>query len=147
MKSLLDYMELLESTADEQTAGIKINGSKKTILIVDDSTTIRKVLRTILSKEGFEVIEAKNGIEALARLNTITPALILLDIIMPEMDGYEVLSAIKRSNAYKKIPVIMLTAKDSLINKVKGKLTGCDDYLTKPCNSNILTTKVREYLQ
>ncbi len=142
---LLAQMEFKKSLSDE-AGSLQPDKTKKTILIVDDSSTIRKVLRTILFEDGFEVVEAENGIDALARLNEGIPALILLDIIMPEMDGYEVLSAIKKSNAYKDIPIIMLTAKDSLISKVKGKLAGCDDYLTKPFRHNILTTKVREYL-
>jgi twitching motility two-component system response regulator PilG len=143
---LLAQMESEKSLSGEHVASRQANETKKTILIVDDSSTIRKVLKTILTEDGFEVVEAKNGIDALAKLNEGIPALILLDIIMPEMDGYEVLSAIKNSNAYKDVPVIMLTAKDSLISKVKGKLSGCDDYLTKPFKHNILTTKVREYL-
>ena len=146
LKSLLDYMASIESLHNEQSASAKLKDTKGTILIVDDSGVIRKVLRTILVQEGFQIIEAKNGIDALARLNEEIPALILLDIIMPEMDGYEVLAAIRKSSAYKEIPIIMLTAKDSLISKVKGRIAGCNDYLTKPFKHQILITKVSEYI-
>jgi twitching motility two-component system response regulator PilG len=118
----------------------------KVVLAVEDSNTTRKVITVILKNEGFDVIEAKDGIEALARFNEIVPDLVLLDIIMPGMDGYQVLSTLKNNKNFKNIPVIMLTAKDGLIDKMKGKMSGSDEYLTKPLTPEELMTKIRKYL-
>jgi twitching motility two-component system response regulator PilG len=119
----------------------------KIVLVVEDSATTRKVITVILRHEGFDVAEAKDGIEALARFNEITPDLVLLDIIMPGMDGYQVLATMKRNESFKKIPVIMLTARDGLIDKVKGKMSGCNEYLTKPFTPEELLHKIKKYLR
>ena len=100
----------------------------------------------MLTQEGFEIVEAKDGIEALAKFNEITPDLVLLDIIMPGMDGYQVLSTLKNNENLKNIPVIMLTAKDTLLDKLKGKMSGSDAYLTKPFTSEELMAKINKYL-
>ena len=155
LNALLDHManvELPMGESPDQSSKQKVmadseNRKDKTILVVEDSATTRKVITVILRHEGFDVIEAKDGIEAMARFNETTPDLVLLDIIMPGMDGYQVLSTMKHNANFRNIPVIMLTAKDGLIDKVKGRMSGCNEYLTKPFTPEELTARVRKYVQ
>jgi twitching motility two-component system response regulator PilG len=114
---------------------------------VEDSTVNRKVITMTLSRKGYTIVEAKNGIEALAKLKDERPGLVLLDIIMPGMDGYKVLSIMKESVEYKDIPVIMLTSRDKLFDKIKGKMSGSNEYLTKPFDPDEIVAKVNKYLQ
>jgi DNA-binding response OmpR family regulator len=152
---LLDHMANVElpmgddsnQPAKEKIAAATENRKDKTVLVVEDSATTRKVITVILRHEGFDVIEAKDGIEAMARFNETTPDLVLLDIVMPGMDGYQVLSTMKHNSNFKKIPVIMLTARDGMIDKVKGKMSGCNEYLTKPFTPEELTARIRKYLK
>ncbi len=116
------------------------------VLVVDDSAVSRKVVKLALERNGYQIFEATNGLEALTRLNTQKPDLVLLDIIMPGMDGYKTLSLIKDSQEFKHIPVIMLTSRDELFDKIKGKISGSDEYLTKPFDPDDLVTKVSKYL-
>ena len=115
-------------------------------MVAEDSATTRKVIRMVLTQEGYEVIEAKDGIEAIARFNEVLPNLVLLDIIMPGMDGYQVLSALKKNKNFKNIPVIMLTAKDTLIDKLKGRMSGSNEYLTKPFKPEELMERIQKYI-
>jgi twitching motility two-component system response regulator PilG len=155
LRLLLDHMANVElpmpgKSAEHQsarTAAVGEGRKNKIVLVVEDSATTRKVIAVILKHEGFDVVEAKDGIEALARFNEITPDLVLLDIIMPGMDGYQVLSTMKHNENFKKIPVIMLTARDGLIDKVKGKMSGCSEYLTKPFTPEELLNKIKKYLR
>ncbi len=122
------------------------DGKNNKVLVVDDSAVARKVVKLALERNGYEIFEATNGLEALTRLNTQRPDLVLLDIIMPGMDGYKTLSLIKDSRELKHIPVIMLTSRDKLFDKIKGKMSGSDEYLTKPFDPDDLVTKVSKYL-
>jgi twitching motility two-component system response regulator PilG len=106
--------------------------SSKTILVVEDSPTTRKVIKMTLTSGDFRVVEAADGVEALSRLNEERPDLVLLDIMLPKIDGYRVLSILKKNNDTKDIPVVMLTSKNRIIDKVKGKLSAASAYLTKP---------------
>ncbi|WP_446009192.1 response regulator [Candidatus Electrothrix sp.] len=106
--------------------------NSKTILVVEDSPTTRKVIKMTLTSSDFRVIEAADGVEALSRLNEERPDLVLLDIMLPKIDGYRVLSILKKNNDTKDIPVIMLTSKNRIIDKVKGRLSAASAYLTKP---------------
>jgi twitching motility two-component system response regulator PilG len=119
---------------------------RKKILVVEDSATIRKVISITLSQKGYDIVEAGDGLEALSRLNEIKPALVLLDIILPKMDGYQILSIIKENSEFKHIPVIMLTSKDGIFNKVKGKVAGSSAYLTKPFDPNQLVETIERYI-
>ena len=119
---------------------------RRKILIVEDSSTIRKVISITLSQKGYEIIEAGDGLEALSRLNEAKPDLILLDIILPRMDGYQILSIIRENPEFKNIPVIMLTSKDGIINKVKGKVAGSSAYLTKPFDPAQLVETIERYI-
>jgi len=119
---------------------------KKKILVVEDSPTTRKVISITLGQKGYEIIEARDGLEALGRLNEERPDLILLDIILPKMDGYKILSIIKDNAVFRDIPVIMLTSKDGMINKWKGKRAGATAYLTKPFEPEKLVQTIEKYL-
>lgn len=119
---------------------------KTTILVVDDSPTIRKVVSLILSRRGFEVLVAENGLEALAQMNTTMPSLIFLDITMPRMDGYQLCKIIRNKAQTKMIPIVMLTAKDGFFDKVKGRMAGASGYITKPFNAPQLLDAVDKYL-
>jgi twitching motility two-component system response regulator PilG len=105
---------------------------KKTILVVEDSPTTRMIITSTLKKGGYNIVEAGDGLEALNKINSTFPDMIILDIILPKMDGYQFLSIVKKNSAFKDLPVIMLTAKKKFIDKVKGKVAGSDIYLTKP---------------
>jgi twitching motility two-component system response regulator PilG len=118
---------------------------RKVILVVDDSLTIRKALSSILEKNDFRVVTAEDGSHALAKLNEAVPDLVLLDITMPWMDGYEVCKAIKAKALTRKVPVIMLSGKDGLFDKVRGKLAGCNDYVTKPFDPDALLKTIKKY--
>jgi twitching motility two-component system response regulator PilG len=120
--------------------------AKKKILVVEDSSTTRKVIAITLGQKGYDIIEARDGLEALSRLNEEKPDLILLDIILPKMDGYKILSIIKSNAVFKDIPVIMLTSRDGFMNKVKGKLSGSAAYLTKPFDPNVLVETIEEHI-
>lgn len=118
----------------------------KTIMVVEDSATTRTIIKRMLEGEGYKVIEARDGLEAIARFIEKSPDLILLDIIMPGMDGYQTLATLRKEHNLNNIPVIMLTAKDSLIDKLKGKMSGSTEYLTKPFNAQVLMKKINAHL-
>jgi twitching motility two-component system response regulator PilG len=120
---------------------------KKKILVVEDSPTTRKVVVLTLKQKGYALMEAQDGLEALSKIDEERPDLILLDIILPKMDGYKILSLIKENKDLKDIPVIMLTSKDGFIDKCKGKLAGSTAYLTKPFEPKDLIKTVRKYIQ
>ncbi|MCK5539003.1 MAG: response regulator [Bacteroidales bacterium] len=130
--------------------GLKFSDiTKKTaqkVLIIDDSKIARRVAKEALLEHGFEVIEAPDGLQGLSKLVHDKPALILLDIIMPTMDGYQVLSLIRANHKFKDVPVIMLTSRDKLFDKIKGKMSDADEYLTKPFVVQELVDMVEKHL-
>ena len=107
-----------------------LNGLK--ILVVDDSKTIRRTAETLLSKEGCQVITAIDGFDALSKIADHQPDIICVDIMMPRLDGYQTCSLIKHNKVFKETPVIMLSSKDGLFDRARGRIVGCDQYLTKP---------------
>jgi len=118
----------------------------KTVLVVEDSGVTRKIIVRTLTGLGCKVIEAEDGLDALSQLAGEKPDLVLLDLILPKMDGYKVLEMMKRKDDYKDIPVIILTSRDSLMDKLKGKMSATDEYLTKPFKASQLQEKVQKYL-
>ncbi len=116
-----------------------------TILVVDDSPTIRKLVGMTLKRYDYEVVTAEDGMEALGKLNYIDPALVLLDITMPRMDGYQVCKIIKNNRETRHIPVIMLSGKDGFFDKVRGRLAGSNVYITKPFDPNVLLQVVEKH--
>src|SRR3712207_4602441 len=117
------------------------------VLVVDDSGTIRKIVEIALGRAGIQVRGADTAVKALAALAMGPTDLVLLDITLPSMNGYQICRAIKKHPQYKQIPIIFLTGKDGLLDKVKGKLwAGADDYMTKPFTPEALLNKVKPYL-
>jgi twitching motility two-component system response regulator PilG len=113
-----------------------LNGLK--ILVVDDSKTIRRTAETLLSKEGCQVFTAIDGFDALSKIADHQPDLIFVDIMMPRLDGYQTCSLIKHNKVYKDTPVIMLSSKDGLFDRARGRIVGSEQYLTKPFTRNEL---------
>lgn len=120
---------------------------KEKILIVDDEKDILKILQHNLSKEGYRVIEASDGEEALDKASSEMPALVLLDLMLPKLDGLEVCREIKGQEKTKNIPIIMLTAKSQEVDKVLGLELGADDYITKPFSPRELLARVKAVLR
>ena len=112
------------------TQSRSLNGLK--ILVVDDSKTIRRTAETLLSKEGCQVFTAIDGFDALSKIADHQPDLIFVDIMMPRLDGYETCSLIKHNKVFRETPVIMLSSKDGLFDRARGRIVGSQQYLTKP---------------
>ena len=102
------------------------------ILVIDDSKTIRRTAETLLSKEGCQVFTAIDGFDALSKIADHQPDLIFVDIMMPRLDGYETCSLIKHNKTFRETPVIMLSSKDGLFDRARGRIVGSEQYLTKP---------------
>jgi twitching motility two-component system response regulator PilG len=102
------------------------------ILVIDDSKTIRRTAETLLSKEGCSVFTAVDGFDALSKIADHNPDLIFVDIMMPRLDGYQTCSLIKHNRNFKDTPVIMLSSKDGLFDRARGRIVGSEQYLTKP---------------
>jgi DNA-binding response OmpR family regulator len=104
----------------------------KTILVIEDSNTSRKVISLVLNRQGYNIVEATTGGEGLGRLVDVVPDLVLLDVMLPDMDGYQVLAEMRSSTRLKEVPVVMLTGKRSSTDRMKGLASGANEYLTKP---------------
>lgn len=113
-----------------KNASRSLNGLK--ILVVDDSKTIRRTAETLLSKEGCQVFTAIDGFDALSKIADHQPDLIFVDIMMPRLDGYQTCSLIKHNKVFRDTPVIMLSSKDGLFDRARGRIVGSEQYLTKP---------------
>ena len=116
------------------------------VLVVDDSPTVRKIVQLTLQREHMQVLTAADGLSALAAVADASPDLILLDIMLPRMDGYNICQVIRKNPAYRDLPIIMLSGKDGLFDKMRGRLAGSSDYITKPFDSNDLVHTVKRYL-
>lgn len=136
----LEEIEKQEEIHDSQPKG-------RTILVVDDSPTVRKLISGKLEKSGHEVVCAVDGMDALAKLNEIVPDLILLDITMPRMDGYQVCKLIRNNTATKDIPVVMISGKDGFFDKVRGRMAGTTGYITKPFGPETLMKALDVYIK
>jgi CheY-like chemotaxis protein len=121
--------------------------SRKTVMIVDDSPTIRKILGLTLERAGYKVVAEPDGESAIERLIQVVPDLILLDIAMPKIDGYEVCKRIKQDPRTKAVPVVMLSGKGALFDKVKGHMAGASEYLTKPFETPAVLAVVANYCE
>jgi len=114
-------------------------------MIIDDSNTIRRSAEIFLNQAGCEVILAQDGFDALSKITDHEPDVVFVDIMMPRLDGYQTCSLIKRNAKYRTTPVIMLSSKDGLFDRARGRMVGSDEYLTKPFTKDTLLTAVREY--
>lgn len=116
------------------------------VMVIDDSKTIRRSAETLLKKVGCEVVTAIDGFEALAKITEHKPDIIFVDIMMPRLDGYQTCALIKNNQAFKATPVIMLSSKDSIFDRARGRIVGSEKYLTKPFSKedliNAITTHV-----
>ena len=121
----------MTSSAFRSLSGLKI-------LVIDDSKTIRRTAETLLSKEGCQVFTAIDGFDALSKIADHQPDLIFVDIMMPRLDGYETCSLIKHNKTFKETPVIMLSSKDGLFDRARGRIVGSEQYLTKPLTKDEL---------
>ncbi|HHI76687.1 MAG TPA: response regulator [Gammaproteobacteria bacterium] len=115
------------------------------VLVIDDSKTIRRTAETLLKKAGCEVLTANDGFEALAVIADNRPDLVFVDIMMPRLDGYQTCALIKHNELYRDVPVIMLSSKDGLFDRARGRIVGSDHYLTKPFSRDELLEAVRQH--
>jgi twitching motility two-component system response regulator PilG len=116
------------------------------VLVIDDSNTIRRSAEMFLRQAGFDVILAEDGFDALAKISDHQPRVIFVDIMMPRLDGYQTCALIKQNPALKATPVIMLSSKDGVFDRARGRLAGSDRYLTKPFTKEALIDAVNEYV-
>ncbi len=125
-----DVEESVSETDVSVVSEVATHGLK--VMVIDDSKTIRRTAETLLKKEGFEVITATDGFEALSVIADQKPDLIFLDIMMPRLDGYQTCALIKHHRVFKHTPVVMLSSKDGLFDRARGRIVGSDHYITKP---------------
>ena len=117
------------------------------VMVIDDSKTIRRTAQTLLKKEGCVVVTATDGFEALAKIADEKPDIIFVDIMMPRLDGYQTCALIKNNQVFKQTPVVMLSSKDGLFDRARGRIVGSDQYLTKPFTKDELLGAIREHVQ
>lgn len=115
------------------------------VLVVDDSNTIRRSAEIFLKQGGHEVLLADDGFDALAKINDYQPDLVFCDILMPRLDGYQTCAIIKRNARFSSIPVVMLSSKDGVFDKARGRMVGSQDYLTKPFTKDQLLQAVQQF--
>lgn len=115
------------------------------VLVVDDSNTIRRSAEIFLKQGGHDVLLAEDGFDALAKVNDYQPQLIFCDILMPRLDGYQTCAIIKRNAKFSGVPVIMLSSKDGVFDKARGRMVGAQDYLTKPFTKDQLLQAVQQF--
>ncbi len=144
-ESAVASSEEVKETANLTPASEKTQGPL--ILVVDDSPTVRKLITTKLERSGYRVIQAVDGLDALEKINLAVPDLVLLDITMPKLDGYEVCKRIRSNEATKNIPVVMISGKDGFFDKVRGRMVGSSGYITKPFGPETLMKTVESYIK
>jgi len=130
---------LAEKAMDDEFQGLKV-------MVIDDSKTIRRTAETLLKKVGCEVITATDGFEALAKIADHRPQIIFVDIMMPRLDGYQTTALIKNNKVFKKTPVIMLSSKDGLFDRARGRIVGSEQYLTKPFTKEELLGAIKKHV-
>ncbi len=117
------------------------------VMVIDDSQTIRRTAETLLAREGYEVVTAQDGFEALSKIADHQPDIIFIDIMMPRLDGYQACALIKNNPQFRATPVIMLSSKDGLFDRARGRIVGSDEYLTKPFTRDELLGAVRAHVR
>jgi len=128
----------VEDTSVNTTTPLKV-------LVVDDSNTIRRSAEIFLKQGGHEVLLADDGFDALAKINDYQPDLVFCDILMPRLDGYQTCAIIKRNSRFADIPVVMLSSKDGVFDKARGRMVGSQEYLTKPFTKDQLLQAVQQF--
>jgi twitching motility two-component system response regulator PilG len=137
-------IRLLEIEDKESNLSSMTRGRK--IMVVDDSATVRKLISSKLEKSGHEVFCAVDGLDALEQIKALVPDLILLDIMMPQMDGYQVCKLIRSNEATKDVPIVMISGKDGFFDKVRGRMSGTTGYITKPFGPETLMKTIESYM-
>lgn len=130
----------MDDTKEGGLAGVKV-------MVIDDSKTIRRTAETLLRKEGCEVVTAVDGFEALSKISDQQPDIIFVDIMMPRLDGYQTCALIKNNQMFRQTPVIMLSSKDGLFDKARGRIVGSEQYLTKPFTREELLGAIRRHVE
>ncbi len=125
-----------------QSVSIISSGCK--VLVIDDSNTIRRSAEIFLKQGGHEVLLAEDGFDALSKVNDYLPDLIFCDILMPRLDGYQTCAIIKRNPKFSNVPIVMLSSKDGVFDKARGRMVGSQDYLTKPFTKDQLLHTVQQ---
>ncbi len=133
----------MSETEQNGVSGGDLQGLK--VMVIDDSKTIRRTAENLLKKQGCEVITATDGFEALAKIAEHKPDIIFVDIMMPRLDGYQTCALIKHNKSFRDTPVIMLSSKDSIFDKARGRIVGSEQYLTKPFTKDDLISAIREH--
>jgi twitching motility two-component system response regulator PilG len=129
----------MTEATDAVATGIKV-------MVIDDSKTIRRTAETLLKREGYEVVTATDGYESLSKIADERPDIIFVDIMMPRLDGYQTCALIKNNREFRNTPVIMLSSKDGLFDKARGRIVGSEQYLTKPFTKDDLLGAIRRYV-
>ena len=142
MQSSIPAGEIIED-GPEDVAGESVNPF--TVMVIDDSKTIRRTAEALLKKEGYTVITATDGFEALSMIADHQPNLIFMDIMMPRLDGYQTCALIKHHKIFRQTPVIMLSSKDGLFDRARGRVVGSDYYLTKPFTREELLNTIEQF--
>lgn len=128
---------------NDNARGTDLAGLK--VMVIDDSKTIRRTAETLLKKEGCDVLTAVDGFEALAKISDQKPDIIFVDIMMPRLDGYQTCALIKNNAQFRTTPVIMLSSKDGLFDKARGRIVGAEQYLTKPFTRDELLGAIQRF--
>ena len=115
------------------------------VLVIDDSNTIRRSAEIFLKQGGYDVMLAEDGFDALAKVNDYQPNLVFCDILMPRLDGYQTCAIIKRNPKFGSVPVVMLSSKDGVFDKARGRMVGAEEYLTKPFTKDQLLQAVQQF--
>lgn len=148
-----DTAPLMFSEVEKARASIRremqaqTEAARRTVLTVDDSPTVCKLVSMTLERQGYRVISAADGLQALAKLQDITPDLVLLDIAMPNLDGYSICKVIKTNAKTADVPVVMLSGKDGFFDKVRGRMAGAVDYITKPFDPKALLRTIDKHVK
>ncbi|MCK5877054.1 MAG: twitching motility response regulator PilG [Candidatus Marithrix sp.] len=116
------------------------------VVVIDDSKTIRRTAETLLKKAGCQVITATDGFESLSKVMEAKPDIIFVDIMMPRLDGYQTCALIKNNPGFKKIPIVMLSSKDGLFERARGRIVGAEYYMTKPFTREELLNTIKTYV-
>ncbi len=130
----------------ETTLSAETNFEGIKVVVIDDSKTIRRTAETLLKKAGCEVITATDGFESLSKVMEHQPNIIFVDIMMPRLDGYQTCALIKNNQAFKKIPVVMLSSKDGLFERARSRIVGAEHYMTKPFTREELLSTIKAYV-
>lgn len=138
---------MLESAGERVSSDYTTGVGTMKVMVIDDSKTIRRTAETLLKKEGYTVITATDGFEALSKITDQAPDIIFVDIMMPRLDGYQTCALIKHNQVFKNTPVVMLSSKDGLFDRARGRIVGSDQYLTKPFTKEELLSAIKTHVR